>query len=135
MIRLPPIATRTDTLLPYTTRFRSVRCEGNARGVAAGHVFTLQGFDRSDQNRKYLIVSALHRLTMKETDEDLAGEQVDSYVTDFSAMAAQKTFRPERLTRKPVVQGPQRSEERRVGKEGVVRVDLGGRRLIKKKNK
>src|SRR3546814_20711811 len=27
-----------------------------------------------------------------------------------------------------------RSEERRVGKECVVRVDLGGRRLIKKKN-
>src|SRR3546814_1242162 len=35
------------------------------------------------------------------------GEQVDSYVADFSAMAAQKTCRPERLTRKPVVQGPQ----------------------------
>src|SRR3546814_17688331 len=28
-----------------------------------------------------------------------------------------------------------RSEERRVGKECVVRVDLGGRRIIKKKNK
>src|SRR3546814_1855818 len=25
MIRLPPRATRTDTLVPYTTRFRSVR--------------------------------------------------------------------------------------------------------------
>src|SRR3546814_13278891 len=28
-----------------------------------------------------------------------------------------------------------RSEERRVGKECVIRVDLGGRRIIKKKNK
>src|SRR3546814_6104819 len=31
--------------------------------------------------------------------------------------------------------GLRRSEERRVGKECVVRVDLGGRRIIKKKNK
>src|SRR3546814_20639748 len=29
----------------------------------------------------------------------------------------------------------QRSEERRVGKEGVVRVDIGGRRIMKKKRK
>src|SRR3546814_17273016 len=29
--------------------------------------------------------------------------------------------------------GGRRSEERRVGKEGVIRVDLGGRRFIKKK--
>src|SRR3546814_7848715 len=31
--------------------------------------------------------------------------------------------------------GKPRSEERRVGKECVIRVDLGGRRIIKKKNK
>src|SRR3546814_15282910 len=31
--------------------------------------------------------------------------------------------------------GARRSEERRVGKELSVRVDLGGRRIIKKKNK
>src|SRR3546814_8830334 len=30
---------------------------------------------------------------------------------------------------------PERSEERRVGKECVIRVDLGGRRIIKIKNK
>src|SRR3546814_14805539 len=29
MIRRPPRSTRTDTLLPYTTLFRSVRVEGN----------------------------------------------------------------------------------------------------------
>src|SRR3546814_3191935 len=32
MIRRPPRSTRTDTLLPYTTLFRSARCAGVARG-------------------------------------------------------------------------------------------------------
>src|SRR3546814_3661771 len=29
MIRRPPRSTRTDTLFPYTTLFRSIRCSGN----------------------------------------------------------------------------------------------------------
>src|SRR3546814_13313703 len=39
MIRRPPRSTRTDTLFPYTTRFRSPAPFGNARRhvVAPGH--------------------------------------------------------------------------------------------------
>src|SRR3546814_9010020 len=33
MFRRPPISTRTDTLLPYTTLFRSVRGIGQALGA------------------------------------------------------------------------------------------------------
>src|SRR3546814_3148012 len=32
MIRRPPRSTRTDTLFPYTTLFRSLRCFGMVRG-------------------------------------------------------------------------------------------------------
>src|SRR3546814_6254308 len=35
MIRRPPISTRTDTLFPYTTLFRSVVVAGNADAVFA----------------------------------------------------------------------------------------------------
>src|SRR3546814_4529281 len=35
MIRRPPRSTRTDTLFPYTTLFRSSRAEGR---LAAGHL-------------------------------------------------------------------------------------------------
>src|SRR3546814_1514617 len=35
MIRLPPISTRTDTLFPYTTLFRSVRWSGSRPQSAA----------------------------------------------------------------------------------------------------
>src|SRR3546814_1565899 len=39
MIRRPPRSTRTDTLLPYTTLFRSLVVEKNARlgGASAGY--------------------------------------------------------------------------------------------------
>src|SRR3546814_8172000 len=39
MIRRPPRSTRTDTLFPYTTLFRSVEAPGRPehRGVASGH--------------------------------------------------------------------------------------------------
>src|SRR3546814_7906697 len=36
MIRRPPRATRTDTLFPYTTRFRSGVEEGGRKGLAQG---------------------------------------------------------------------------------------------------
>src|SRR3546814_14152760 len=42
MIRRPPISTRTDTLFPYTTRFRSQDQRGRMKGsdkiLARGHV-------------------------------------------------------------------------------------------------
>src|SRR3546814_12738381 len=42
MIRLPPRSTRTDTLFPYTTLFRSHFCpaqrQGQEQGVAGWHV-------------------------------------------------------------------------------------------------
>src|SRR3546814_17238985 len=38
MIRRPPRSTRTDTLLPYTTLFRSLRSGGNNRASLICHV-------------------------------------------------------------------------------------------------
>src|SRR3546814_4421759 len=37
MIRRPPESTRTDTLFPYPTRFRSVHFDGDALGPGDGH--------------------------------------------------------------------------------------------------
>src|SRR3546814_3386520 len=44
MIRRPPRATRTDTLFPYTTLFRSAGARGEARCAAAA-----SGFRRPDR--------------------------------------------------------------------------------------
>src|SRR3546814_8313568 len=39
MIRRPPISTRTDTLCPYTTRFRSAIANGSADAISYGKPF------------------------------------------------------------------------------------------------
>src|SRR3546814_11895013 len=43
MIRRPPRSTRTDTLFPYTTLFRSCRCAVRCRAVAHTYVASLVG--------------------------------------------------------------------------------------------
>src|SRR3546814_21115598 len=103
MIRRPPRSTRTDTLFPYTTLFRSGSCADesslprlhlpaarlpDARAVAYAHFRECGGRDRRRVDRPVGVADRDHR-----------------------------------------------SEERRVGKECVRRVDLGGRRIIKKKKK
>src|SRR3546814_6803026 len=46
MIRRPPRSTRTDTLFPYTTLFRSVACEGQRTDMRE------VGFLRAQQKRR-----------------------------------------------------------------------------------
>src|SRR3546814_11410730 len=53
MIRRPPRPTRTDTLLPYTTRFRSARqhkgSDGPARQPACSHIARALPQDKNDR--------------------------------------------------------------------------------------
>src|SRR3546814_11295456 len=48
MIRLPPISTRTDTLLPYTTLFRSI---SNMMFAAAVLLFSINQFSIHETTR------------------------------------------------------------------------------------
>src|SRR3546814_19614481 len=96
MLRRPPRSTRTATLFPYTTLFRSACASRKPSGAPASTI------------RK--------------------AKAPGSARTSASERAVQGV--PEKLDSPP----PERSEERRVGKSVSVRVDLGGRRIIKKKN-
>jgi type VI secretion system secreted protein VgrG len=90
---------------------------GYADGLAAGYLFSLTQHPRSDQNREYLVISAVHRLTSDEFDTtNTPGAGGPIYRGSFTAMDSQKPFRPPRLTPKPVVQGPQTAIV--VGKQG-----------------
>src|SRR3546814_11779621 len=51
MIRRPPRSTRTDTLFPYTTLFRSGRCRRGARAVAAAARLYAPAGGRGARNR------------------------------------------------------------------------------------
>src|SRR3546814_12840297 len=96
MIRRPPRSTRTDTLFPYTTLFRSER---QAAGYAAIRV-----------------VAAAHRdFAVRGVDIDPLARAQREFGVDRSALGA------ERDDDHPVGGGGEgfRSEERRVGKECV----------------
>src|SRR3546814_3971128 len=61
MMRRPPRSTRTDTLFPYTTRFRAALEIGHLGGVA-----------RLDQG----LVAGLDQLDQAAAEHDLLAEQV-----------------------------------------------------------
>jgi len=83
-----------------------VDLKSNARGLGAGHVFSLSGFSRQDQNREYLIVAAHYTVTQEslETGQGAEGLQFES---DLTCINAQQNFRPLPTTPRPVVKGPQ----------------------------
>ncbi|MBC7943688.1 MAG: type VI secretion system tip protein VgrG, partial [Burkholderiales bacterium] len=77
----------------------------NARGLSVGYLFKLVGQTRADQDREYLVLSAMHQMTYSEYEStDEAGP---SYDCSFTVLNSRQPFRPARLTPKPVVQGPQ----------------------------
>src|SRR3546814_20129420 len=94
MIRRPPRSTRTDTLFPYTTLFRS-------RGRAS-----LQAWD-------YGPGSSLDIRRGRSRSSSPGRIFIDAELTE-SAVSTSKFARRETLVR---------SEERRVGKEGVSRCE------------
>lgn len=83
-----------------------VELSGSARGLGAGHLFSLSGFSRQDQNREYLIVGTRYLVTQEslETGGSSAGLQFESALT---CIDAQQSFRPLPSTVRPIVKGPQ----------------------------
>src|SRR3546814_2130855 len=77
MIRRPPRSTRTDTLFPYTTLFRSSQARRNqpgpSRGAVPGRVAGIRptrarGAARAPGNRKYLDCTRLWRLHLRSEE-------------------------------------------------------------------
>src|SRR3546814_11479540 len=114
MIRRPPRSTRTDTLFPYTTLFRSVRigivddADAPATEAEARH----GGFGEADLSGKAVELAAL------------AGADQYLYLARSVGEGRREEIQPD-LDRKSVGEGKRVS----------VRVALGGRRIIKKKTK
>src|SRR6185503_4214479 len=80
----------------------------NVRGLCVGHLFDLVGQPRDDQNREYMVVGATHELAYSNYESMEGGGA--TYSCGFSVLSTQQQYRPQRLTPKPVVQGPQTAE-------------------------
>lgn len=88
-------------------RFHVVRGRADARGILPGHLFALEGHPREDQNIEHLVVSVDHDLQAEAYRSDATPGQGPLYQCQFAVIDAQQPFRPQRITRKPVIQGPQ----------------------------
>src|SRR3546814_19979376 len=118
MIRRPPRSTRTDTLFPYTTLFRSNVRRYKARAAVRG-----RKIDRISGREAWDLRKTLSKPAVPARDEYDVGEAAlhPASVGPIYRSMIQRAF-------------DGGSEERRVGKSVSGRVDLGGRRLHKQKN-
>src|SRR3546814_18290237 len=128
MIRRPPRSTRTDTLFPFTTRFRSdamtkmPKAWGGAAALAAGLMIAAgsaaaETVFLSSQLRPIEEAEKVRQVLLKDAPVEA------DFIVDEPPMVINRVLAEAQADRKSVVSG----------KSVSVRVDLGGRRIIKKK--
>lgn len=83
----------------------TVRAETSCVAVTAGALFSLKEHPRSDQNREYLITSIQMYIDAGEFSSNPS--ESPKAECSFTAIPSEQTFRPDRVTAKPIVQGPQ----------------------------
>src|SRR3546814_17334672 len=119
MIRRPPRSTRTDTLFPYTTLFRSC---GSLRASLRANAY-----DAHHSGVHMVEKVAVERPIAERVGGEIEGR--DPARLDQHRMLARRAIalarhQPDKIDRKSVVQGKRVSGS----------VDLGGRRISKKNN-
>src|SRR3546814_12568677 len=117
MIRRPPRSTRTDTLFPYPTLFRSAEL--------APPFFSV-GIDIDADDH----VGARHLRALKHVEADAAETENDDIVAGHDLRRVHDCADASGDTATDIADRKSGVEGKRVS----VRVDLGGRRSIKKKN-
>ncbi|HUI40343.1 MAG TPA: type VI secretion system tip protein TssI/VgrG [Terriglobia bacterium] len=78
----------------------------NCRGLASGYTFELQNHYRSDQNAKYLLTE-VQQVASEGNTYATGTRETESYSNRFTCIPTATPYRPNRVTRKPFVQGPQ----------------------------
>ena len=79
---------------------------GNARALAVGALFSLDGYPREDQNREYLVVAAVHHFSGTDYESGVAHASADITVS-FDAIPSKQPYRSLPITRRARVAGPQ----------------------------
>jgi type VI secretion system secreted protein VgrG len=112
---------------------------GNCRSFASGYKFHLDEHSRHDQNGDYLLTEVTHSASVGDTYSGSGGGSQETYTNHFTCIPFSVPFRSQRLTPKPIVQGPQTAvvvgpagEEIYPDKYGRVKVQFHWDRLGKK---
>jgi type VI secretion system secreted protein VgrG len=83
-----------------------VNGSGTVRALAVGALFSLESFPRDDQNREYLVVSAVYELSASEYESGVSSGAKE-FTVRFEAIPSQQPYRSPPTTRKARVAGPQ----------------------------
>lgn len=112
---------------------------GNCRSFASGFKINLDEHSRNDQNGDYLLTEVTHSASVGDSYSGSGKGSSEIYSNHFTCIPSSVPFRPQRLTPKPVVQGPQTAvvvgpsgEEIYPDKYGRVKVQFFWDRLGKK---
>jgi len=85
--------------------YERMQGSGDVRALACGRQFTLKGHPRQDQNKQYLVIEANHQISAG--DYRSAEGEGEHYRNAFTVIDAKTPFRPDRLTPRPMIRGPQ----------------------------
>ena len=88
-------------------RFERVTGSSNVRILRAGALFDLSQHPRDDQNKTFLVTDIEYQLASNAFEMGSGSVAEETYACRITALDAQQPFRPERLTPRPVVRGPQ----------------------------
>jgi type VI secretion system secreted protein VgrG len=114
----------------FAARRQVLSGASNCRALHAGCKFSLSDFADEVQNREYLVTQATCSVELAEGMSDDRGEVTDTFRCAFTAIKGDVPFRLERLTRRPVMRGPQTAKV--TGKQGEeITTDQYGRIKVK----
>jgi len=99
--------------------------QGNTPGLAAGCKFTLAQHPRADQNADYVVLGT--QIEMRQAGYEAGDETESLYGCSFELQPYAEPLRPQRVTRKPAVAGPQTAVVVGDGDDGDIIADKYGR--------
>jgi type VI secretion system secreted protein VgrG len=119
--------------------FQVMTGSSNCRSLAPAFKFSLSEHSRRDLNAEYILTEISHSATVGQSYYSGDRGSQEGYSNHFTCIPARVPFRPQRVTAKPVVQGPQTAvvvgpsgEEIYPDKYGRVKVQFFWDRLGKK---
>jgi len=81
--------------------------EGDARGICTGMRFTLKNHPRPEFEQEYLTTGVDYSISFNSSQPTPGASPAFEYRVKLTAIPLEQQFRPQRLTRKPRVYGPQ----------------------------
>jgi len=86
---------------------QTIQGNSNCKRMLPGYRFTLQDYVRDDFNKEYLLTSVSHNVAQPQVMEEEANNAPSEYDNKFECIPVDVPYRPQRITKKPRVEGIQ----------------------------